>query len=123
MSESFRRFALDQLAQVAPRIRGKSMFGGLGIYSGELFFALIAGETLYLKVDDKNRPRFETLGSKEFKPFPDKPMRMSYYDVPLEVLETVTRLRPLVESAIQAAQDAAAAKTVQKRTRRRRRAE
>jgi DNA transformation protein len=107
MSESFRRFVLDQLSQVAPRVRGKRMFGGLGIYSGEFFFALVAGETLYLKVDDQNRPLFEALGSKPFQPFPDKPMTMSYYDVPLEALETVTRLKPLAESAIRAAQDAA----------------
>ena len=115
MSESFRRFVLDQLSQVAPRVRGKSMFGGLGIYSGELFFALISGETLYLKVDDQNRAEFEALGSGPFKPFDDKPMTMSYYDVPLELLENVNRLRSYVESAIRAAQTAAATKPVKKR--------
>lgn len=104
----FRRFVLDQLAQVAPRIRGRAMFGGLGIYSGESFFALIAGETLYLKVDDASRAAFEALGSQPFKPFDDKPMTMSYYDVPLELLESVPRLQPYVDMAIAAARAAPA---------------
>ncbi len=42
VSPSFRTFILDQLSRVAPRVRGRSMFGGVGIYAGELFFALIA---------------------------------------------------------------------------------
>jgi TfoX/Sxy family transcriptional regulator of competence genes len=107
MSESFRQFVLDQLSQVAPRIRGKKMFGGLGIYSGDRFFALVAGDTLYLKVDDRSRAEFEELGSHPFKPFDDKPMTMSYYDVPLEVLERAERLKPFAEMALSAARDAA----------------
>jgi hypothetical protein len=27
------------------------MFGGVGLYAGDLFFALIAGDVLYLKAD------------------------------------------------------------------------
>ena len=123
MSESFRRFVLEQLSQVAPRVRDRRMFGGLGVYSGELFFALVAGETLYLKVDDGNRADFEALGSGPFKPFPDKPMQMSYYDVPLEVLESAERLRPYVDSALLAAATAAANKSAKKRSPRRKRAE
>jgi DNA transformation protein len=32
------------------------MFGGVGIYSGDLFFALIADDTVYFKADDSTRP-------------------------------------------------------------------
>ena len=35
------------------------MFGGVGIYAGDLFFALIDDDTLYFKVDDSNRSDFE----------------------------------------------------------------
>ncbi len=42
VSSTFRTFALDQLGRVAPQIRAKSMFGGVGIYSRDVFFALIA---------------------------------------------------------------------------------
>ena len=38
------------------------MFGGVGIYAGELFFALIADDTLYLKADDQTRSEFERRG-------------------------------------------------------------
>src|SRR5207249_4099054 len=41
VSPSFRTFILEQLNRIAPRVRGRSMFGGVGIYAGDLFFALI----------------------------------------------------------------------------------
>ena len=42
VSPSFRTFVLEQLGRCVPSIRGRNMFGGVGIYAGELFFALIA---------------------------------------------------------------------------------
>src|SRR5438552_14534467 len=51
VSWSFRTFVIDQLSRVIPRVRARSMFGGVGIYAGDRFFALIADDTLYLKVD------------------------------------------------------------------------
>jgi DNA transformation protein len=38
------------------------MFGGVGIYAAELFFALLDDDTLYFKVDDATRPQFESRG-------------------------------------------------------------
>jgi TfoX/Sxy family transcriptional regulator of competence genes len=38
------------------------MFGGVGIYAGNLFFALIADDTVYFKVDAATRPQFEERG-------------------------------------------------------------
>ncbi len=55
VSPSFRTFALDQLGRCVPSVRARSMFGGVGIYAGELFFALIADDTVYFKVDDQTR--------------------------------------------------------------------
>jgi len=62
VSASFRTFILDQLSRVVSKIRARAMFGGVGIYAGDLFFALIADDTLYFKVDDSNRPDFEQRG-------------------------------------------------------------
>jgi len=45
------------------------MFGGVGIYAGQLFFALIADDTLYFKVDDSNRSDFERLAMRPFQPY------------------------------------------------------
>src|SRR5881275_1465510 len=59
VSSSFRTFVIDQLSRVIPRVRARSMFGGVGIYASDRFFALIADDMLYLKVDESNRPDFE----------------------------------------------------------------
>ena len=39
------------------------------------------------KVDDSNRGDFEQQGCGPFKPYPDKPASLSYYEVPVDVLE------------------------------------
>src|SRR5688572_222608 len=90
-TSSFTDFALEQLAGVK-ELRAKAMFGGIGLYAGDVFFGLIAADTLYLKVDDSNRAQYEAAGSKPFKPYADKPMTMPYYDVPVSVLEDTSEL-------------------------------
>jgi TfoX/Sxy family transcriptional regulator of competence genes len=51
VSESFLTFVLEQLDGVRGIVT-KRMFGGVGIYSGERFFAVIDNDTLFFKVDD-----------------------------------------------------------------------
>jgi DNA transformation protein len=63
------------------------MFGGVGLYADEVFFGIIAADTLYFKVDDTNRRDFELAASHAFKPYDDKPLTMPYYNVPADVLE------------------------------------
>src|SRR4030095_12717765 len=70
VSESYRAFVLEQLGRVTP-VTAKSMFGGVGIYAQGSFFALIAEDRLYFKVDDRTRPDFERLGMEPFRPFGD----------------------------------------------------
>lgn len=79
--------AIERLSRVAPSVRGRKMFGGVGIYSGEQFFALVAYDRLWFKVDDSNRGDFKARGMKPFQPFPDRPMTMSYYELPPELLD------------------------------------
>ena len=100
VSASFRTFVLEQLSRVIPRVRGRSMFGGVGIYAGDLFFALIADDTLYFKVDDSNRPDFEVLGMGPFLPYGDERDKMQYYQVPADLLEDPDALRPWAEKSI-----------------------
>ncbi|MGH7426793.1 MAG: TfoX/Sxy family protein [Candidatus Methylomirabilaceae bacterium] len=99
-SESFRTFIIDQLGRVVPRVRARSMFGGVGIYTGEVFFALIADDTLYLKVDESNRPDFEARGLGPFRPYGEGGEVMQYYEVPAELLEDTEALRRWAEKAI-----------------------
>lgn len=100
VSSSFRTFIVDQLSRVAPRVRARHMFGGVGIYAGELFFALIADDTLYFKVDDSTRADFEARGMGPFRPYGESGETMGYYALPDELLEDPETLRPWVEKAI-----------------------
>src|SRR6185436_6638229 len=71
-------------------VTAKSMFGGWGLYHEGLFFALIADETLYLKVDEENRARFEAAGLPPFV-YVTKDgdrMSMSYFQAPPDALES-----------------------------------
>jgi DNA transformation protein len=103
VTQTFRTYVLDQLGQVTHNIRARNMFGGVGIYSGELFFALIDDDVVYFKVDDTNRPDYERLGLGPFQPFGEGGEVMQYYRVPEDVLEDVDALRPWASKAIDVA--------------------
>ncbi len=111
VSPSFRTFILDQLGRVAHRISARSMFGGVGIYAGELFFALIDDDTLYLKVDDSNRADFEARGLGPFRPSGADGEAMQYYPLPEDVVEDVESLRPWVDKAVAVARRKRAARS------------
>jgi DNA transformation protein len=100
VSDTFRDFALEQLRRIRPDIRDRSMFGGVGIYAGDLFFALIAEDTLYFKVDESNRADFEERGSSPFRPFGEAGAVMQYYEVPEDLLEDAEALRPWMDKSI-----------------------
>jgi DNA transformation protein len=55
----------DLLSGVGP-VRIRRMFGGQGIYSGDVMFALEADGELYLKVDRETVEVFRSAGSKPF---------------------------------------------------------
>lgn len=86
------------------------MFGGLGLYEGDLIFGIVANDTLYLKADQQTKATFEQAGMHPFEPFPDKRMQMSYYGVPADILEDLAELRPWVDLALEAARRAPAKK-------------
>jgi DNA transformation protein len=88
VSPEFRDFVAELLAPLGP-VSLRRMFGGLGAFHGDVMFALVAGDTLYFKVDDGNRGEFETAGSGPFQYEAKGRKRglVSYYEVPPEVLE------------------------------------
>jgi DNA transformation protein len=100
VSPSFRAFIVEQLQRTAPAIRARSMFGGVGLYSAELFFALVDDDTLYFKVDGTTRGEFEARGMGPFRPYGEDGEVMQYYQVPADLLEDAEALRPWVEAAI-----------------------
>jgi DNA transformation protein and related proteins len=86
VSPGFRDFVLDQLSNVRD-LRAASMFGGVGLYAGDVFFGIVAADVLYLKVDDETRGEYLASGAVPFQPFEGRPTSMSYYSVPPAVFE------------------------------------
>lgn len=103
VSKSYRMFILEQLHRVVPDVRARSMFGGAGIYAGQICFALISGDALYFKTDATTRPKFEARGLGPFRPMGDAGATMPYYRAPEELLEDRDELRPWVDDAISVA--------------------
>jgi DNA transformation protein len=101
-STGFRRYVLDQLEELG-EVTARSMFGGVGLYYKDRFFGIIAGDVLYLKVNEGNRPDFEAAGMSPFKPYPHRSGTMKYYAVPVEVLESPVELAAWARKAVAAA--------------------
>jgi len=110
VTDGFRAFVLEQLAGV-PSIKPRAMFGGVGLYCGDVFFGILAADTLYLKTGDSNRRRFEAAGMGAFKPYPDRPMTMPYFQVPAKVLEDSHELAVWVRESVRVAAAAGPRKT------------
>jgi DNA transformation protein len=91
VTEGFREFALDQLSQTRD-VTARNMFGGVGLYAGDVFFGILAGDVLYLKCDDRTRDRFLRAKARPFKPYAKGPSSKTYYEVPLAVLEDAAEL-------------------------------
>ena len=102
-------FVLDQLAALGD-LRAKRMFGGVGLYCGERFFALMDDGVLYFKADDRTRARYTAKRLTPFQP-PGAPPSKNYYTVPAAVLEDRDELLVWAREAIAAAGRSVAAKT------------
>jgi len=101
VSASFREFVLEQLGAVSP-VSARSMFGGVGISSQGLFFALMDDDRLYFKVDDGNRGDYEAKGMGAFHPYGDE-RAMGYFEVPEDVLEDAEELAHWMAGALRVA--------------------
>ena len=83
----------------------RRMFGGQGIYRGELMFALEADGELYLKVDDETVAHFRDLGSRPFS-FPTHNGRTSitsYWLMPESAFDDPDEAAQLSRMAVTAA--------------------
>jgi len=102
VTDGFRAFVLEQLAGVKS-LRAHAMFGGVGLYAGDVFFGIVAADTLYLKVDDTNRGQYEAAGMTPFKPYADRPTTMAYYQVPAAVIEDGDELAAWARASVRVA--------------------
>jgi len=76
-------FVQELLADLG-EVRIRPMFGGAGVFSGELMFGLLFEDTLYLRGDDENEPALKAAGARQFVYAPKNgeasPMR--YWSLP-----------------------------------------
>jgi len=103
VSEAYMDYLKDLLDWL-PQLRIKRMFGGVGLYSDELFFAIADDGDLYLKADKASVDFYRQGGSEQFTyESKGKLSRMNYWSVPAEVIETPEELRRWVGVALDTA--------------------
>ena len=100
--DEFAIYCCDLLAGVGP-CSFKRMFGGYGISTGGLNFALVAdlggGEKLWLKADAETAPRFEAEGCERFRYASTRggmssTHSLNYYSAPEETMESPALMLP-----------------------------
>src|ERR1700761_7186027 len=117
-SNDYLQFVLDQLAGLGGVV-SRRMFSGAGIYQDETFFALVFEDTLYFKVNDTNRPDYESRGMNRFQPYKDRPLlSFTYYEVPADVIDNRDQLVAWAVRSVAAAAATAAEKKVRKKSKR-----
>ncbi|MBZ6074943.1 TfoX/Sxy family protein [Microvirga puerhi] len=112
--------AISDVFRALGPIRIRRMFGGQGIYRGEVMFALEAGGELYLKTDVETVPVFQELNSRPFT-YESRDGRttvMSYWLMPESAMEDEDEAQRLGSLALEAAYRTRAAKPARKRSRR-----
>lgn len=119
MSASGSRFVDDLVSKLIPLgpVVPRRMFGGYGIYLDDACFGIVAGGTLYFKVDDDSRGDFEAAGAGPFQPWGDRPTVLkSFYEVPRRILKDGPALCTWAGRAVSAARAAAKSKPRRRRT-------
>lgn len=104
-----------ELLQPLGAARAKRMFGGHGLYVGDLMVGLIAQEQLYLKTDAQTLPQWQAAGGRPFvyesrRDGTVKTTAMSYWTPPEAAIESPALMRPWARLALEAALRAQAAK-------------
>jgi DNA transformation protein and related proteins len=99
----------------------KRMFGGAGVYAEGKMFALLADETIYLKVDDALKAQLAAEGSGPFVWVPDngpkkgEAIEMGYWRLPEAALDEPDEAVKWARAAVQVALAAAVKKPATKR--------
>ena len=87
------------------------MFGGFGIYQGEMVFAIIVDDRLYFKADAATRRNFTKLGLGPFTySARGRMVALQYYEAPPDVFESPEIMRNYSLDAIGVARRAAGKK-------------
>ncbi len=100
--KSFHDYVVYDILRDVPDITSRAMFGGWAVYKNKVIFAIIVDGELYFKVDDSNRIEFEEMESHPFvyTKHENKPITMSYWLVPEDIMENRERLFDLVDKSV-----------------------
>ncbi|MEZ5839669.1 MAG: TfoX/Sxy family protein [Hyphomicrobiales bacterium] len=110
MTNEFDAFLLEQFAPLGD-IRIKRMFGGLGVFKGELMFALVAYDVLHFKADETTIPAFEAEGCGPFVyEGKGRTVTMSYWKAPERLFDEPDEFRQWAADAYAVALRASAGK-------------
>jgi DNA transformation protein len=116
---SFAHYCCELLSSAGP-CTARRMFGGFGISTDGLTFALLVdlgqGQTLWLKADDETRAQLEAAGCAPFIYLAKgKPMRLNYYSAPADAMESPQLMAQWARLSLACALRARAAKAVRAR--------
>jgi DNA transformation protein and related proteins len=108
-SDSFAEFLRDQLAPLG-RVTMRRMFGKTGVFCDGLMLGMVADDTLYFRVDDRNRAAF-----KEAQSFPQlnyakkgRTIDLSFWRAPERLMDEPDELVRWARIALAAARRVAA---------------
>lgn len=101
----FGAFVLDQLSGL-DGLEAKPMFGGAGFYLDGSFFGILYKKRLYFRVSDETLGEYKKRKAKPFEPFEGrKGTSKSYYEVPVEILESPRDLVAWAKKAVKASRE------------------
>ena len=100
VSPRFLEYVVEQLGGL-PAVRSNRMFNGVGLYSDEVFFAVLHDDTLYFKTDESNIAGYRERRMAQFMPFKDRPATaLGYHQVPADILEDPESLVEWARAAV-----------------------
>ena len=109
--------SVAELLAFVPELKIRKMFGGAGASTGELMFAILDDDELWLKADAESAPVFEAEGLPQFT-YPMKSgarQSMAYWQAPAEVWDDEDAARKWVTLAIDTAMRGRAKKKPKKK--------
>ncbi len=87
----------------ACNLRHKAMFGGIGLYCDEVFFALIDDDRLFFKVGPENLADYEVFRAGPWV-YGKGEINNNYRELPTQILANPRELRVWIEKAVAVAQ-------------------
>jgi len=103
MSDDFVDYVMELFGPFGT-VGARRMFGGHGVYLDGLMFALVFGDTLYLKADAMNRIEFEQAGCEMFG-YARKGKRatLNFFRAPEDAMESPELMLPWARTSYAAA--------------------